>query len=112
LLDPSATGPHGRNFLGYLGESAGTKDEDSRLRQTLEEIRLHRDFRGSMKDKTHDVHHIFNARMPFIPLWQLDRHVVVHQQMELFLDSPTEPISPTRLDPAVMFTGVELWRIK
>ncbi len=39
LLDPSATAAYGRNFLGYLGDGTGVKDEDSRLRQTLEDSR-------------------------------------------------------------------------
>jgi ABC-type transport system substrate-binding protein len=112
LLDPSAVGSHGRNYLGYLGDGSGTRDEDMRLRQTLEEIRMHRDFRGKLKEKTWDLHQQFNARMPFIPLWQLDRHVVVHKSLELYLDNPMVKMSPNQIDPAIMFAGVETWQIK
>ena len=50
--------------------------------------------------------------MPFIPLWQLDRYMVVHKDLELYFDNPDVPVSADMLDPAVIFTGVEMWRLK
>ncbi len=48
--------------------------------------------------------------MPFVPLWQLDRHMIVSRNLEMFLDGAK--LNPDRLDPAVIFSGVEGWRLK
>ena len=50
--------------------------------------------------------------MPFVPLWQLDRHMIVHKDLEMFMETPGDKLSPDRLDPATVFPGVENWRLK
>ncbi|HKB03415.1 MAG TPA: hypothetical protein VKD90_14425, partial [Gemmataceae bacterium] len=71
-----------------------------------------RDFNKEVKEKTWDIHAQFNLRVPFIPLWQLDRYIVVHRDLELYLDHPESPVLANQLDPAVVFTGVEMWRLR
>lgn len=112
LLDPEAASREGRNYLGYLGQGTNPADGDRRLRKLIEETRQYRDFTKQVKDKTWDIHALFNQRVPFIPLWQLDRYMVVHRDLEVYLDNPEVPVGAERLDPAVVFTGVEMWRLK
>ena len=116
LLDPEAVGPDGgrggRNFLGYLTGGTNPTDGDRRLRRLIEEARQSRDFSKKVQQKTWDIHALFNQRVPFVPLWQLDRYMAVHKDLEMFFDSPDAPVSADQLDPAVVFTGVEMWRVK
>ena len=78
----------------------------------LSDIRAHRDFRSFVQEQTWKVHSKFLTRMPFVPLWQLDRNVVVHRGLEMFLDDPTEVVAPSRINPASALMGIELWRLK
>ena len=111
FLDPHAAGLNGRNYTGYLAEGSRATDADRRLGQLLGEVRQHRDF-ARVRELTHEIHKKFNDQMPFIPLWQLDRHMLVHDALEVrFADRPN-PVSPDLLDPAVIFTQVENWRLK
>jgi peptide/nickel transport system substrate-binding protein len=112
LLDPEATGRNGRNFLGYMASGTNPSDADRRLRRIIEDVRAHRDFNKQVKEKTWDIHGQFNLRVPFVPLWQLDRYMVVHRDLELYLDHPESPVLANQLDPAVVFTGVEMWRLR
>jgi hypothetical protein len=65
-----------------------------------------------VRQKTWDIHALFNQRLPFIPLWQLDRYMVVHRDLEMSFDNPDSPVTADQLDPATVFTGVEMWRVK
>lgn len=112
LLDPQTSGRGGRNFLGYLNDTVTSMDRDRRLRQTLQEIRQYRDFNKQVKEKTWEVHQLFVQQMPFIPLWQLDRHLLIANGIEVVFEDPRSPVSPNLIDPAPLFTGVEYWRIK
>lgn len=116
LLDPEAVGPDGgrggRNFLGYLTGGTNPTDGDRRLRRLNEEARQSRDFSKKVQQKTWDIHALFNQRVPFVPLWQLDRAMAVHKDLEMFFESPDTPVTADQLDPAVVFTGVEMWRVK
>ena len=112
LLDRTAAGSGERNFLGYLAEGSNPQVDDLDLRNSLDNIRSHRNFRDVVREETWKVHAKFLNRMPFIPLWQLDRHMIVHNGLEMYLDNPAEKITPDRVDPATMFTGIEFWRLK
>lgn len=112
LLDRTAGGRGERNFLGYLTEGSNAQLDDNALRLTLDEIRSHRDFRDKYRELTWSVHKKFLERMPFVPLWQIDRHMVIHNGLEMYLDDPSQKVQPDRIDPNSVFTGVELWRLK
>ncbi|HKA05763.1 MAG TPA: ABC transporter substrate-binding protein [Gemmataceae bacterium] len=111
LLDPEATGRGMRNFLGYLASGTNAGEVDHRLRRKIEETRQHRDFTAKVRELTWDIHTLFNQRVPFVPLWQLDRFMVVHKDLKIHFDNPNAEVSPEKLDPAVIFTGVEMWRL-
>jgi ABC-type transport system substrate-binding protein len=112
LLDPEAAGRDGRNFLGYLATGTNPAEADRRLRRKIEEARQYRDFTKQVKELTHDVHHLFNQRVPFVPLWQLDRYMVVHKDLRLYFDDPATEAKAEQFDPAVIFTGVEMWKLE
>ena len=116
LLDPEAVGPDGgrggRNFLGFLVAGTNPADGDRRLRKLIEEARASRDFTKKVQQKTWDIHTLFNQRLPFIPLWQLDRYMAVHKDLELYFENPDSPVTPEQIDPATVFTGAEMWRVK
>jgi hypothetical protein len=38
--------------------------------------------------------------------------MVVHRDLEIYFDNPDAQTPPDRLDPATIFTGVEMWRLK
>ena len=38
--------------------------------------------------------------------------MVVQKDVELYFDNPDSPVNADQLDPAVVFTGVEMWRVK
>jgi hypothetical protein len=93
LLDnrPEALRTGGSNYLGF---------HDPTLERILLARMSQRDF-TRIRDLSHDLHAHFVERMPFIPLWQLDTHVVVHPDL-----------TPTRLDPLLIFADVARWRLK
>jgi ABC-type transport system substrate-binding protein len=101
LLDPDsqALRPGGRNLLGYKGDAL----LETRFRQAMS----HRD-PVEVKMITHKIHQAFNDKMPFIPLWQLDTHLAVHQSLSM-VDGQGRPVE---VDPLLIFTSVETWRLE
>ena len=57
-----------------------------------------------MRQFTHNVHQLFIGEMPFVPLWQLDTHIAVHDSVQ------TVP-EPSRLDPLRVFQNLEEWQL-
>ena len=110
LLDRTAAGRGGRNFSA-ISRLAGTRKRTTCTCAALDDIRAHRDFHGRVREETWKLHGKFLNRMPFVPLWQLDRHFVVHRNLDIYLDS-SEKLGPDRIDPAAFFNGVESWRLK
>lgn len=114
FLDAAAVGRDGRNWLGYLDPGTNPDAEDLRLKQMLAELRGYRDYKGSLLPKvigTAGIHDLFNDCMPFVPLWQLDRHTIVHTGLKIFVDDATEPSNPRVLNPSVLFHNVARWRL-
>jgi ABC-type oligopeptide transport system substrate-binding subunit len=81
----------GSNYLGY--------ENDAALGSLLKRAMEIPDF-TRVKELTHDVHAHLVERMPLIPLWQFDTHLVVHPHLH-----------PTRLDPLLIFDNVEEWKL-
>lgn len=113
LLDPEASELREcRNYMGYLAQGTNPAEGDRRLRKLIDDNRQYRDFTKQVKDRTWDIHALFNQRVPFIPLWQLERYVAHHRDLEIYFDNPNAPVPPDRIDPAAVFTGIEMWRLK
>ena len=87
-------------------------EADRRLRRLIDEAGKSRNFSKIVQQKTWDIHALFNQRMPFVPLWQLDRFMVVHKDLEMYFDPQEAAVGTEQLNPATVFTGVEMWRIK
>lgn len=114
LLDPSAANRNGRNFLGYLVTSptAIPTDADRTLGKLLAEVQLYRD-PERIVSISKDIHSRFNECVPFVPLWQLDRHMVISSAVKPFTDeSITKPLSPRSLDPNRILKNVSRWRVE
>jgi ABC-type transport system substrate-binding protein len=92
LLDPRATDAGGGNYLGYTN--------DGRLEGYFHQAMAHRQFK-TVQQKMYDIHERLIEQMPFIPLWQLDSHIVFHKDLQ-----------PVGLDPLLVFTDVEEWRLE
>ena len=113
LLDPEAAGPRrrGTSWATWPPErtrprpTAGCDARSTRSASTATS-------RPRCSDLTWDIHTLFNQRVPFVPLWQLDRFMVVHKDLKLHFENPTVEVKAEQLDPAVVFTGVEMWRLE
>lgn len=92
LFDPSEVKDKGgRNYLGYAN--------DGELDQKFREAVQHRDF-AQVRAATFEIHRQIHDKVPLIPLWQLDAHIAVHQDLTL-----------SRLSPLTVFDDVENWRL-
>lgn len=78
------------NFLGYK--------PDALLLDRLAQARNHRRFEDAQKF-AHEVHQRVYEVMPFIPLWQLDTHIAIHNDVEAVY-----------VDPLRVFTHIEEWK--
>lgn len=112
FLDPAAVGPGGRNLMGYLVRQNGPAREDDLLWNLLVELRLHADFAGRLVPQTARLHQPFIEAMPFVPLWQLDRHMVVSKQLKVFFDDSPTPAFARWLPPTTLFAGVARWKLE
>ncbi|HEV3119984.1 MAG TPA: ABC transporter substrate-binding protein, partial [Gemmataceae bacterium] len=93
MFDPAATGPGGRNFLGY--------QDDDLLSSYFHKTMAHRNF-SVVKQLTHEIHARLDEKMPFIPLWQLDTQFAYHNSLTF----------PADIDPLLIFTDVENWKLE
>ena len=112
-LDPNAAGRGGRNSFGYLVTDATSvpTESDRLLGKLLNEVRLHRD-PAKIAAITAEVHNTFNETVPFVPLWQLDRHLVISAAVKPWTDDAPKPLPPRALDPARLFSNVSKWRME
>jgi ABC-type transport system substrate-binding protein len=80
------------NYLNYPPEA--------QLQAKFIEMLSHRDF-SEIERPAHHIHGIFQTKVPFIPLWQLDTVVVYSNNLK-----------PGPIDPLLLFPGVEEWRLE
>jgi len=111
MLDPLAADRGGRNWMGFLGKNTGADEKDAQLGQLLNELRAFREF-GQLAAKSGQIHRDFNDSVPFIPLWQLDRHMLVNTSLKVFVEDTVDPVSPRVLNPTALFQGVARWRLE
>lgn len=112
FLDPTAAGADGRNYTGYLAIKSHIKEEDDQLSRLLQATRLYRDPLGKLQPLAHDLHRRFNDAVPFVPLWQIDRHMVMSTNLKVWLAGKVEEASPRLLNPTVPFTSLGRWRLE
>lgn len=111
MLDPTAAGRGGRNWFSFLTPGTSPTADDQRLGQVLNELRLHRD-PSKLVAKSLEAGRLFNESLPFIPLWQLDRHMVIHKSLKVFVEDSTDPVNPRLLNPTILFQGIARWRLE
>jgi peptide/nickel transport system substrate-binding protein len=73
---------------------------DSELESLFGKELSHRQF-SEMQRPAQSIHGIFQEKMPFVPLWQLDTVAAYHNSLK-----------PGAIDPLLLFPGVEEWRIE
>jgi ABC-type oligopeptide transport system substrate-binding subunit len=93
LLGPRATGGDS-NIFNF------TDTDDKPIQRTLETVKRHRDF-AAVREHQRMVHKLLTEQMPFIPLWQLDPLLAYNRA-----------VKPAALDPALVFTNIEEWRLQ
>lgn len=111
MLEPQAAVRGGRNWFGFLAKDNGGDDQDARLGQLLNDLRAYREF-GALAQRSGEVHKQFNECVPFIPLWQLDRHLLIHNALKVVVDDSDAQVSPRVLNPTALFQGVARWRLE
>jgi hypothetical protein len=112
MLDPAAAERGGRNWFKFLSPKTNPDPADLQLGVLLNQLRLHRDFSGELAPRAAEAARLFNDSLPFVPLWQLDRHTVVHNALKVYVDDTPGPASPRLLNPTTLFQGVARWRIE
>lgn len=112
LLDPNAAQPNGRNLCGYLSADTQPTPADDELGRLLAEVRLYRDVDGKLLPLAHEIHRQFNTVMPFIPLWRLDRHMVLASSLKIRLDGWNTDTPAQLLDPGSLFGSIEHWDMR
>lgn len=110
LLDREAAVRQGRNCFSFLKPDTQPDADDLRLGQLLSDLRHIRDPK-TLAEQARDIAQRFNQSLPFIPLWQLDRHIAIHHKLRIYFD-PNTPAEPTQLDPTRLFTRVAYWRLE
>jgi ABC-type oligopeptide transport system substrate-binding subunit len=102
LFDPESTGKGGKNYLGF-----GDTSLSSLFRRALQ----YREF-SEVQRQTHMIHRRLYDTMPLIPLWQLDSHVAIHDQLQT-VPRWTENVNDrtANVDPLRLFTHAELWQL-
>lgn len=127
-LDPTAASGGGRNYFHYRTKGTVQSRADEGLTGALAELRLHRDSEGEVKKGGREVFERFNEAVPFIPLWQLDRHTVFSSVVRPAYDTTDDEaalglVSAAQLpsllerryrliDPITLFANVSRWRIE
>jgi ABC-type transport system substrate-binding protein len=112
FLDPDAAGANGRNVTGFGLRQSGPTAADDALAQRLLDATRTRDFDGKLKPLAHDIHKAFADSVPFVPLWQLDRHLAVSRKVKIQFDGSAEEVPAARLDPTPLFQNVSRWRVE
>jgi len=110
-LDPAAAGRGGRNWFSFRTGGTNPDPNDQKLGEMLDSLRLRRDPAQLANESVKAVEE-FNKSLPFIPLWQLDRHMVIHNGLKVFVDDSTDPVSPRLLNQTPLFQGVARWRLE
>ena len=111
FLDSAAHERGGRNYCGYLAPNANADLDDRRLGTELQALQQHRDFSGHLVPRGAEIHKLFDECMPFVPLWQLDRLMLVHNNLRIHLEEGGRDSSAEVLNPTVLFQGVARWRV-
>lgn len=111
-LDPSAAGGGGRNCFWYRTKGTVPSRADDGLTDALAELKTHRDSEGEIKKASREVFERFNEAMPFIPLWQLDRHLVFSTGVKAFFDGRSKEMPLEQLDPVTLFSNVSRWKLE
>lgn len=111
MLDGQAADRGGRNWFGFTSKDGGAEEQDERLGQLLRELRAFREF-GQLSARSAEIHKQFNDCVPFIPLWQLDRHMLVHNAVKVVVDDSDVQVSPRVLNPTTLFQGIARWRLE
>jgi peptide/nickel transport system substrate-binding protein len=112
MLDAGAANPGGRNFTKYLAPGTNSQAADRELGAELVGITEYRDFASQIVPRAHRIHRQFNDTMPFIPLWQLDRHMLVNSGLRVYVDDGVATASYHVLNPSILFHNVGRWRLE
>ena len=107
-----AAGAGGRNITGFRSADTQPGDEERNLGSELEGLVAFRDFATQIVPRARRIHDAFNDCVPFVPLWHLDRHTLVHTGLKVYVDDAVAPSHFQVLNPTVLFQNVGRWRLE
>ncbi|MBI1915468.1 MAG: hypothetical protein HYS12_12140 [Planctomycetes bacterium] len=105
LLDQRSTQTGGRNYMGYVNAD---------MEQLFRRVAGHRDF-NEVRRRTHMIHQFAVREVPFVPLWQLDRHFAFNREVRLSDGARELPVAagtPLPLDPLRIFATAGYWKVR
>ena len=111
FLDPTAASENGRNYTGYLEKSTNPSPDDSKYGKLLTDAKQTRDTDGKLKPLSHDLFIRFNEVVPFVPLWQIDRHMVVSAKLKVYFAGRPDPVPGRQLNATTLFNSVGNWKL-
>jgi peptide/nickel transport system substrate-binding protein len=94
----------GANVTGYLAPGTNAIEADRTLAGLLATFGSSRDFEGVWKPRAWEIHAKFAEVVPFVPLWQLDRHTILSKNVKL-------PFPANLLPPTTLFADVRNWKL-
>lgn len=112
MLDPAAAGRGGRNWTGFLSAKTNPSDDDRNLGGELSALLIHRDFEAQLRPRAERIHNYFNATVPFVPLWQLDRHMLVPAGLRVVTDDTGAVVPPKVLNQTTLFSNAGRWQLE
>ena len=105
LLDSRSTQKGGGNYMGYVNPD---------MERLFQIVVGHRDF-NEVRRHTHMIHQFALQEVPFVPLWQLDRHFAFNSDVQL-ADGTRELAvaagTPLPLDPLRIFATAGYWKVR
>lgn len=95
LFDAAATGANGTNYLG-------SSDDTAELVDRLQRLNTSRNIKN-VKNEAALIQGLVHAKLPFIPLWQLDTFIAYHKGLNL---------GRVPVDPICVFNDAAHWDLR
>ncbi len=107
LFDPRGNREGGMNYLGYV--------PNARVQSLFREAMSYRSF-AQVRELTQTLHEVlYHQEVPFVPLWQLDRHIAYRDRLKLYNGNHKivlDENKPAALDPLYLLRTIDGWKLE